>query len=141
MSSDAWLLLAILYSEGAAENGASLSSIISTADYINHAILTYDELRDGLLRLQANACIAEQAGQYRATESMRAIYRGFARPGRPVWKDLAAVESYLAARPAEMPTADFAAPRLERAAYDAALNAYRQRSTAAQAKRQRKSKA
>jgi len=41
MSSDTWILLSILHSENETSAGASLSTIISTADYINHAILLY----------------------------------------------------------------------------------------------------
>ena len=128
MSSDAWLLLSILYSEGETEAGASLSSIIATADYINHAILTYKELRDGLARLQIRGCIKEHDERYRATRSMRTIFARFTRPGRPVWKDLADVERYLNSRGFDVVVVSTRLIQpIERTAYENAVEAYLQR--------------
>jgi hypothetical protein len=39
--SDSWVLLAVAYAGG--KRGADLASLIGVADYINHAVLTYDE--------------------------------------------------------------------------------------------------
>ncbi len=48
--SDAWLLLAIYYAE---QRGQSyITDIIATADYINHAIMNYEEVVSGLARLK-----------------------------------------------------------------------------------------
>ena len=49
-SSEAWLLEAIKLSEQE-NNGAALASIVATADYINHSILTFSEFDTGLKKL------------------------------------------------------------------------------------------
>ncbi|HNT74045.1 MAG TPA: hypothetical protein PKH77_03380 [Anaerolineae bacterium] len=89
-TSDAWILLAILYSR--CEKGADLRAIIGAADYINHAILTYEELRDGLVRLRAAGYIREQDGFYHPTQMTLSAYERTTKPHRPVrreWDDLA----------------------------------------------------
>ena len=48
--SDAWLLLAIYYAKFRAQS--SLSTIIAAADYINHAVINFEELASGLFRLE-----------------------------------------------------------------------------------------
>jgi hypothetical protein len=48
--SDAWLLLAVYYAKDRAR--ACLSAIIAAADYINHAVMNYEELASGLIRLE-----------------------------------------------------------------------------------------
>jgi hypothetical protein len=45
-SQTTWVLLAVIF--GGGENGASIDSIISAADYVNQAILKYEEYRDGI---------------------------------------------------------------------------------------------
>ena len=51
---DVWLLHSILFSR----KGATLKRIISTGDYLNHAIFTYEELNRGLNRLIFNDFVA-----------------------------------------------------------------------------------
>jgi hypothetical protein len=123
MSSDAWVVLSILYSENETKSGASLSAIISTADYINHAILLYEELNDSLARLQATGHIKEHDGKYRATERARSAYLKFTKPRRSVWKDFEDVERYLSsfANQTEQPALPTA---IERGEFEAAVKAH-----------------
>lgn len=58
---DAWLLHAIHVNERP-DLGAELIDIIAYADYINHAVLTYEELTDALPRL-LHAGLVVQLGQ------------------------------------------------------------------------------
>jgi hypothetical protein len=125
MSSDAWVLLSILYSENETESGASLSAIISTADYINHAILMYEELNGSLIRLRAAGHIEEHEGKYRATENTRSAYLKFTKSRRAVWKDFKDVEQYLNA--SAHVEQDALPSAIERAEYEAAVKAYLQR--------------
>lgn len=56
--SDVWLLIAIYY---AARNKATtLDNVIAAADAINHAILNFEELSSGLVRLQEHGFITVQ---------------------------------------------------------------------------------
>jgi hypothetical protein len=65
LSSDAWLLSAIY---GATLGGdPTLSRVIGTGDFVNHAIFTLAELNGGLSRLQKNDYIHIQDGMYRLT--------------------------------------------------------------------------
>jgi hypothetical protein len=53
--SDAWLLLAIHYAKDHAL--ACLAAIMAAADYINHAIVNYEELASGMVRLERASLI------------------------------------------------------------------------------------
>lgn len=92
---DAWILLAILYSRS--EKGADLRAIIAAADYINHAILTYEELRDGLVRLRAAGYIREQEGFYYPTQTTLSAYERTTKPRRPVLREWDDIEQFLKA--------------------------------------------
>lgn len=129
MTTDAWVLLSILYSEKETPTGASLSAIIATADYINHAILMYEELNEGLARLRAADHIEEHEGKYRATERTRAAYRKFTKPRRAVWKDFADAERYLSST-VDQTEGSGLSTAVEREEYEAALKAYQQRMSA-----------
>jgi len=67
-SQTAWVLLAIIF--GGGEDGANIESIISAADYVNHAILKYDEFRDGIRYLLQNKIIYRNGTEYRITKSI-----------------------------------------------------------------------
>lgn len=62
LHSDAWILLAIILSGG--DRGADIADLISTADYINHAILCYEELDGALMRLILGNYIFEQNARF-----------------------------------------------------------------------------
>ena len=62
LHSDAWILLAIILSGG--DRGADIADLISTANYINHAILCYEELDGALMRLILGNYIFEQNARF-----------------------------------------------------------------------------
>jgi len=66
-TTDVLVLQSIKNSEGA--KGASIGSIISFADYVNHAILTYAELRCALEKL-LGCKIIEQHGEFIRTNNV-----------------------------------------------------------------------
>lgn len=64
--SDAWLLLAIKFSENGS-NGATVSGIIQAADHINHAIITNSEFTTGTIKLKSIGLITEKEKRLRTT--------------------------------------------------------------------------
>ncbi|MEQ8714618.1 MAG: hypothetical protein RIC80_16475 [Cyclobacteriaceae bacterium] len=56
--SDSWLLTSIRNAEES-EYGATLKDVIAYADYSNHAIMNWEELRDGLLKLISLGLVIE----------------------------------------------------------------------------------
>lgn len=70
--SDAWLLHAVII---AAPGGtAELARVIGAADFLNHAILTFDELRGGVERLARGGWITLEDGRLGATPRARQRY-------------------------------------------------------------------
>ncbi len=119
VSSDTWVLLAILY--GGGQEGKALREIIGAADYINHAIPGYEELEGGLARLAAAGLVARRGGRYLAGAGVVARYNDLAARHRrlwPVWEEL---ERHLqVSGPAERTPGTV----LPRAAYDGAVGEY-----------------
>lgn len=70
-NSDAWLLASII--DGGQRNGADIRSIISSGDYLNHAIFNFEELYDGLRRLIAEGFIKEKKGKFYGTKKINEI--------------------------------------------------------------------
>jgi hypothetical protein len=66
-STDAWILLALLYNHGKIQN--KLEDIIATADGINHAIPTHEEIHGALNRLDAARLIKLQRGAFIVTDA------------------------------------------------------------------------
>lgn len=58
----AWVLLALVY--GGGRERASIDSIISAGDYLNHAILSYEEINEGLAYLLRRGMIARVGKEY-----------------------------------------------------------------------------
>lgn len=63
---DAWMLLAVCMTSGG--DGARLSSILGTADYINHAIPTWEDVHGSVNRLAAGRLLRIRQGLFAATE-------------------------------------------------------------------------
>jgi hypothetical protein len=61
-SSDAWVLLAIVYA--GRDGGADLSAIVGAGDYINHAIFTFGELQNALFKLTSDGFVREDGGRF-----------------------------------------------------------------------------
>lgn len=69
--SDAWLLLAIYYTRDCQRN--CLSALIAAADYIDHAIMNYEELVSGIVRLKSTELIAEMPDKSKFSCSEKAM--------------------------------------------------------------------
>jgi hypothetical protein len=118
-STDAWIMFSLLF--GSAENGSTLRALIATADYINHAVPTYDELSGSLRHLVQAGYVIKRADRYCATPAIRSYYTQITRPRRSINKDWQAVERFLQTT---VVTQTCSARRLSRAAYDKAVRAY-----------------
>ena len=122
-SSDTWVMLALLIGEP--PGGASLHNIIATADYINHAILTYEELAESLARLMQAGYVTRRAARYCATPVIRSYYAKVARPRRAINKDWQDVERFLQTTEVTENAPRRAPSRVvARAAYERAVRAY-----------------
>ena len=92
-SSDAWLLLAIIYAGGA----ATLEKIIGAGDYINHAVFNADELESGLARLTAGKFIREKNKTFYVTLKVRRAYAKTTSPRRSADKELEDIKQLIGA--------------------------------------------
>jgi hypothetical protein len=94
--SDAWLLEAIKLSENGDE-GASLTDIVQTADYINHAILTYKEFTTGTKKLKSIGLITEKNKRLQTTEVFKEWWtkKYAGKSGIYILKALEEIEKYL----------------------------------------------
>lgn len=72
--SDAWLLLAIGYSNEDGES--SLARVIGVADAIQHAVLTWEEVDGGLFRLGKAGYLMVRDGKVGLTQEGRTIFEG-----------------------------------------------------------------
>ena len=72
--SDAWLFLAIGYSNEKGES--SLARVIGVADAIQHAVLTWEEVDGGLFRLGKAGYVTVRDGKAGLTQQGRTIFDG-----------------------------------------------------------------
>jgi len=72
--SDAWLLLAIGYSND--KGASSLAHVIGVADAIQHAVLTWEEVDGGLFRLGKAGYVTVRDEKVSLTQQGRAILGG-----------------------------------------------------------------
>ncbi len=95
-SSDAWLLLAIIYA-GNGNNDAPLEKIISAGDWINHAVFNADEFESGLSRLTAGKFIKEKNETFSFTPKVKRAFIKINPRGRTVEKELEGLREFLGA--------------------------------------------
>lgn len=92
---DAWLLQAILHSEG--QDGASLAYIVAYADYANHAVITYEEFSVSLSKLMLAGIVSFDKPFLRTSEAFKEWraekYKGKKRFG--ILKEIDVFEKYL----------------------------------------------
>jgi len=101
------------------DRGATLCDIIGGCDYMNHAILTYEELSGGLARLLAAKYMIERDGTFRPSAKGR---RAQLVDGRPHMRKLArAAEAVLGRDPHPTPGS-----AITRAEYKDAVKQYRE---------------
>ena len=130
--SDAWVLLASIYT--GREKPASLEEVIAAADFINHAIVTFEEMEGALARLTADDFLHFSEGRLLPTEKTLVFYRGIAKPRRRVvLADLRDLEGFIGARAwsadqnPRAPDAVVSFPALTQAAFAAAVESYHRR--------------
>lgn len=93
-SSDAWLLLTIIYA-GGGKKAATLDEIIAVSDAVNHAVFNEDELESGLARLTAGGFIKEKNKGFSATLKVRRAYSKTTTVRRAVDKELKDIEQLI----------------------------------------------
>ncbi|HTP07646.1 MAG TPA: hypothetical protein VMP08_05305, partial [Anaerolineae bacterium] len=122
-ATDTWVMLALLFNR--TENGSTLRDLIATADYINHAILTYEELASSLSRLMQAGYVVKQADRYCATSVIRSYYVQTTRSRRAIGKDWQDVEHFLQTTPmTELAPRRAPSRVVSRASYERAVRAY-----------------
>ena len=91
--SDAWLLLALIYSGESADR----DRLRAIGDFINHSIFTDDELGDGLDRLQRAGHVVADNNRWRASPAVFTWYSGTTagKARTAVHKDLERVLGFL----------------------------------------------
>ncbi len=70
--SDALLLLSIISKD---KNGTDLRGVISTGDYVNHAIFSFDELKSGLEKLIAINYVFIEQNRFFTTPKFNREYK------------------------------------------------------------------
>ena len=93
--SDAWLLLATIYA--AQEKPASLEDVIAAADYIQHDIVTFEEMEGALGRLSSGGYLLYSQGKLSPSEKTLAFYRSITRPRRKVHDEEKDLERFIGA--------------------------------------------
>ena len=94
--SDAWLIQSVMHAEKENE-GAALTDLIAYADYVNHAVMTYEEFKEGLGKLKALNLVIEKGKALETTQEFKLWWdKEFASRKRIyVQKELEITESYL----------------------------------------------
>ncbi len=80
---------------------ADLPNIIGMADFINHAILTYNELNGALARLSAARYIYKRGNNYHPSRKVLNAYAGTTTSRRPVSNELDDMAEFLNVSPLE----------------------------------------
>jgi hypothetical protein len=71
---DSWVLLALLYNHRSEKVGSRLMDIVATADFIEHAIVSREELHGALNRLLAGGLIERKQDRFRVTERALSLF-------------------------------------------------------------------
>jgi len=128
--SDAWLLLAVYYAK---EHVLSrLAAIIAAADYIDHAVMNYEELASGMVRLERAGMIKSTPDLSNITCSAKAlgIIEPSVRRNKSAYETRKEVERQIDAlpwapkEPVPHPANTLAYPGLTRVIYAAAVDEY-----------------
>ena len=126
--SDAWLLLACIYA--AREKPASLEDVIAAADYIQHAIVTFEEMEGDLARLTAKGLLTVSDHGLAPGDKALVFYRSTTKLGRKVDEAEEDLRKFIGARPSspeqrpQHANAGVSLPSLTRAKFDAAVAAH-----------------
>jgi hypothetical protein len=94
---DAWLLLAIIYSS--VEKPATFRDIVGAGDAINHAIFTDNEFESGLYRLTRGSWIVESPLGFRPTQKTDRVFRSIRAKGLGALDEMNELEKAIGAKP------------------------------------------
>jgi hypothetical protein len=90
-------LLGIIYASS--RNPANLAEVIACTDFIQHAIPTYEEMVEALIRLTAGNYIIVRNGKYSPSRATKIFYHSISKTNRKVEKEEAEIEKYLNTSP------------------------------------------
>ena len=128
LSSDAWVLLATIYAGQG--KPAPLAAVIGAADYIQHAVLVFEEMEGALARLTEARYVVFKNGTLTPSKDVFAHHQSITKPHSSVHTELAELERFLHAGPwnsgAEPQHANIGAafPMLTREAFNQAVASY-----------------
>lgn len=117
--SDAWVLWSVA---AGSTPSTTLRQLISAADYVNHAVPTYDELTGALGRLLAAGCVERVGRGYRASDDIQAALAAVRTPRSSALAEINALFAHLVTLP--VPAATSAKPVLSKTAYRRAVEDY-----------------
>lgn len=126
--SDAWVLLAIIYAGKG--KPASLAAVVAAADYIQHAVLVFEEMEGALARLTESGYVVFADGCLTPTDEVFAHYKSISSPRGKVLDELESLRQFIEAtswRPGAKPqeaNAGAAFPALSRDAFKRAVDGY-----------------
>ncbi|HEX2696171.1 MAG TPA: hypothetical protein VHM28_00590 [Anaerolineales bacterium] len=116
-SSDAWIFLSIMNTKG-----VDLRTVIATADYINHAIPTKEEIEGAVNRLAAAGLIGVEGGLFKLTPSGSRLYGRIAPSGKSLIKAWKELEQYF--NSAELPAVRIKKFKFKAGQFEAAHKQY-----------------
>ena len=123
---DAWILLSIIY--GCANKKAiDLATIIEISDFIQHSILTLEELDEGLNRLINKGYVIKHENYYSISEEILSYYKRNTKPQKRVLKELENIEKFLNSKPYDLsyrPPTEFKNLVIEKKDYEDAVKEY-----------------
>ena len=125
--SDAWILLATLYV--ARKQPAAMDEVIGAADYIQHAIVTFEEMEGALHRLTASGYLRYADGKLAPSTKTAEFYASITRPRRSANAEQKDLEKFIGAQgwsAGDPRSANQGAefPELTRSVFDAAVATY-----------------
>jgi len=118
--SDAWIFISMAFYQG--EAGTSLRDLIATADYINHAIPTDDEIEAAINRLSSAGLVTVQDDHFYLTAAGRIVLQEFHGKRTSLLKMWELVGKQLDS--AEFPQLEIPAFKLKPEQFRAAYNSY-----------------
>lgn len=122
---DALILQSIYHSEEKTK-GTELRNIIAYADYVNHAILTFDELSNGLRNLSTLNLILQNKTTFKTSAEFKKWWRTRfgKKPRIYVLKEAEEIEKYLISLNEKKSSAAPAQVDITEAEYKLAVNSY-----------------
>ena len=126
--SDSWVLISVIY---ASQNSttAALTDIIASADYLNHAIITRNELEIGIAHLVGKGYLRITSGGLSISDAVKSFWQTTGSKHRQALKAWDAVAAYIGVpswSPGPLPYTN-EERYVSTADYEAAVEAYQSR--------------